>query len=211
MSKKVLVAEDEYDLRELYITWLEQEDYQVVAAENGLEAYELWTEDVDVAILDRRMPEIYGDKTLEKIRDDGFETPVAMITAVEADLDISGMGFDSYLDKPITKDDFISTIEDLLPTVEVRNSVRDFVRTGLKMHKLQQKHPIDLLDSHEQYQDLRLTHQELRNDIKHMSDYLNEYEREQMKNHITFLCDPDTDLDEASDSKLVDIATSCVS
>lgn len=211
MQKKVLVAEDKHDLRELYITWLEQENYEVVAAKNGLEAYELWTEDIDVAALDRRMPEVYGDQTLEKARNDGFETPVIMITAVEADLDISSMGFDSYLDKPVTKDEFISEIEELLPTVEVRRSVRDFVRTGVKMYKLQQKHPIDLLETHEQYQDLRMTHQELRNDIKHMSEPLNEYEREQMKNHITFLCTPDTDLTEASDRKLVDIATSCVS
>ena len=203
MKSTVLIAEDEDPLRRLYATWLENHDYNVRTAEDGLVAYNQWDNDIDVAVLDRRMPEIYGGEVLSKVREEGYKTPVAMITAVDPDLDISGMEFDAYMEKPATQDKFVSTVEDLIPTVDIRSTVRDFVRTGIKIHKLQKQHPETLLRSQETYQEISTTHEDLLSEMKAISGEMNEYEREQLVNHLTTISDGRVDIKNKSNFNLI--------
>ncbi len=111
-SPSVLVVEDEPDLANLYAAWLD-DDCDVETAYDGTEALDAIDEHVDVVLLDRRMPGLSGDRILDTIRDRGLDCRVAMVTAVEPDFEIIGMGFDDYLVKPVSKDELHEIIEQL--------------------------------------------------------------------------------------------------
>lgn len=108
----VLVVEDEPDLADLYAAWL-QGEYRVRTAYGGQEALEQLDEEVDVILLDRRMPGLSGDEVLEAVRGRDIDCRVAMVTAVEPDFDIVAMGFDDYLVKPVARDALIDTVDRL--------------------------------------------------------------------------------------------------
>jgi DNA-binding response OmpR family regulator len=109
----VLIVEDEPDLADLYSAWLR--DYCTVqTAYNGSQALEAIDESIDIVLLDRRMPGLSGDEVLDTIRSRGLDCRVAMVTAVEPDFDIIEMGFDDYLVKPVSNDDLIETVDQLL-------------------------------------------------------------------------------------------------
>jgi DNA-binding response OmpR family regulator len=109
----VLVVEDEPDLAELYTAWLDP--YCTVrTAYDGETALERIDGSVDIVLLDRRMPGLSGDAVLDTIRERGIDSRVAMVTAVEPDFDIVEMGFDDYLVKPVSADDLVDTVDQLL-------------------------------------------------------------------------------------------------
>jgi DNA-binding response OmpR family regulator len=109
----VLLVEDEPDVAETYEIWLDTE-FTVHVAPTGEEGLELLDEDVDVVLLDRRMPGLSGDEVLERIRERGLDCRVAMVTAVEPDFDILEMGFDAYLTKPVDSETLRTTVRNLL-------------------------------------------------------------------------------------------------
>lgn len=108
----VLVVDDEADALDAYAFWL-ADSYRVLTAESGDEALER-IDDVDVVLLDRRMPDRSDDEVLEAIREQGFDCRVVMVTAVDPDFDIVDLGFGTYLTKPIDEDDLDATGERLL-------------------------------------------------------------------------------------------------
>ena len=112
-SRTVLVVDDEPNLADLYAAWL-GERYETRVAYGGAEGLDLFGEDVDIALIDRLMPEMSGDEVLEHIRDTGHDCQVAMVTAVEPDFDIIEMGFDDYLVKPILRDELLEAVQNLL-------------------------------------------------------------------------------------------------
>lgn len=113
-SVTVLIVDDDESVIKLFRRWLE-DDYDVVTALDGTEALEvLEREPVDIVLLDRRMPGISGDDVLETITEQELDCQVAMVTAVEPDLDIIRMGFDDYVVKPPTRENIHRTIENLL-------------------------------------------------------------------------------------------------
>ncbi len=84
---KILIAEDEKDLRRLLYDQLIGEGYKVIEAEDGKRALELFnSENPDMAILDIMMPGTDGLSVLSKIRESS-EMPVIMLTARLADID----------------------------------------------------------------------------------------------------------------------------
>lgn len=119
----VLVVDDEAALAEMYATWLGDE-YAVTTATDGETALDAATDGVDVVLLDRRMPGLSGDETLDRLRSDGCTARVAMVTAVAPDFDVVDMPFDSYLIKPVRRDALFSTVEDLLALSSYDDAVR---------------------------------------------------------------------------------------
>ncbi|MFC6717801.1 response regulator transcription factor [Natrialbaceae archaeon GCM10025810] len=109
----VLIVEDEPDLANLYAAWLE-ERCVVETAYDGEQALEAIDEEIDVVLLDRRMPGLSGDTVLDTIRERCLDCRVAMVTAVEPDFDIIGMGFDDYLVKPVSKAELFEVIDQLV-------------------------------------------------------------------------------------------------
>jgi DNA-binding response OmpR family regulator len=132
----VLIVDDDADLVALYETFLEGM-YTVRTATGGPEALSAIDEDVDIALLDRRMPKMTGDEFLREIRDRGFDIRVAMFTAVEPDADIVDMPFDDYKMKPVEKSDLIGTVEVLLERAEYDEQSQEFFSLASKKAALE--------------------------------------------------------------------------
>lgn len=115
--KTVLVVDDTKNIRILLSTCLELEGYRVLTASNGKEAMELFEkEKLDLAFLDIKMPELSGTEVLKRIRDQGIETPVIIITAfatVKNAIECTRMGAVAYLQKPFTADKILHVLEEL--------------------------------------------------------------------------------------------------
>lgn len=80
--KKVLVVDDAKNIRMLLTKCLELEGYQVKTATNGKDALVLFSsERFDLAFLDIKLPELSGTEVLRRIRAQGNDTPVIVITA----------------------------------------------------------------------------------------------------------------------------------
>jgi DNA-binding response OmpR family regulator len=149
----VLIVEDEPDLADLYATWLDGE-YDVRVAYGGREALDKLDEDVEVVLLDRRMPDLSGDEALSEIRSRGYDCRVSMVTAVEPDFDIVAMGFDDYLVKPVSKDALHETVSNLLLRNAYDDGVQDLFSLASKKALLEsEKGPASLKES-EEYREL---------------------------------------------------------
>ncbi|HMB50833.1 MAG TPA: response regulator [Natronoarchaeum rubrum] len=134
----VLIVEDEKQVAELYASWLDDR-YRVSVAAGGEAALAAWDDEVDVVLLDRRMPDVSGDEVLAALRERGAECPVAIVTAIDPTVDIVEMGFDEYLVKPVDRDDLVETIERLLDRTKYRDGLQEYFanvskRTVLEKH-----------------------------------------------------------------------------
>jgi DNA-binding response OmpR family regulator len=160
----VLVVEDEPDLADLYATWL-RDDYRVRVAYGGREALDELDDQVDVVLLDRRMPDLSGDEALEAIRDRGVECRVAMVTAVEPDFDIVKMGFDDYLVKPVSRESLKETVENLLLRNTYDDGIQELFSLASKKAILESEKDAATLEEHEEYQKLSDRVDELRSQL----------------------------------------------
>lgn len=104
MSFKILIAEDEKVMRHMLTDFLENFDYEIVQAENGLIAWKLWKEfDYNLLITDINMPVLNGIDLLKKIKAENDSFPVIVITGVSvesAKLNALNNGADAFLSKP---------------------------------------------------------------------------------------------------------------
>ncbi len=111
---KILIAEDEKDLRMLLADQLSSVGYTVIGAENGAEALRLYDkEKPDMAILDIMMPVMDGLSVLAKIRETS-EMPIILLTARGEEIDKVGglrLGADDYLVKPWSMNELLARIE----------------------------------------------------------------------------------------------------
>jgi DNA-binding response OmpR family regulator len=132
----VLAVDDEPDLAELYRVYLDPE-YDVRIATGGEEAIDAMDETVDVVLLDRRMPDMSGHEVLNAIRGEGYDARVAMLTAVEPDVDIVEMPFDDYKTKPVTKEDLVTLVEVLLHRAAFDERSQEFFALASKKAALE--------------------------------------------------------------------------
>ena len=103
MGYKILIADDEAEIRDVLHLYLEKDGYDVIEAEDGVEAMEkLRKENPDLVILDIMMPGLDGYRVLRNIREHN-NIPVIMLSAKDTDADkILGLdlGADDYITKP---------------------------------------------------------------------------------------------------------------
>lgn len=115
---RILLVEDEENIREVVKLNLELEQFEVVGAENGKEALRLFREQhFDLIILDVMLPEIDGLQILEQIRLTDLEIPVIFLTARDTVADrISGLkkGADDYLTKPFVLEELLLRVNNLI-------------------------------------------------------------------------------------------------
>ncbi len=151
----VLVVDDEADLADLYTAWLEGE-YDLRTAYGGSEALEAFDEDVDVALIDRLMPDMSGDEVLATIRErtDGEDVKVAMVTAVEPDFDILEMGFDDYLVKPIRREELLDAVDRLRSRATYDEKLQEYFALVSKRSALESQKSERELAEHAGYQEL---------------------------------------------------------
>ncbi|MFC7200548.1 response regulator transcription factor [Halospeciosus flavus] len=149
----VMVVDDE-ELTETVQLWLEPH-WDVVLAHDGDEAVEEYGPHVDVVLLDRRMPTVSGSTALQRIRSQDGEARVAMMTAVEPDFDIADMEFDMYVRKPVSQNELVESVTELLRRTLYIREVRALFSLGAKLGALQEQYPADDLTEDERYQSLR--------------------------------------------------------
>ncbi|WP_144798304.1 HalX domain-containing protein [Halorubrum depositum] len=149
----VLVVEDEPDIAALYAGFLEGE-YDVDLAETVAEAIDRVDASVDVVLLDRRLPDGSGDDVLARIREAGYDCRVAMVTAVEPDFDIIGMGFDLYLTKPVSRSKLLAAIDTLLTRSEYDTLVQEAAALASKRAVLSSQKPAAQREGNEAYAEL---------------------------------------------------------
>ena len=113
MPKKILIVEDEANIRELLRLYLEREGYTVLEAENGVEGIKKWKSDKpDMLLLDVMMPVMDGWEGCREIRAES-DVPIIMLTAKGETADrVSGleMGADDYIVKPLEMPEVIARV-----------------------------------------------------------------------------------------------------
>ena len=150
----ILVIEDEPAIRDIYRRWLEEE-YDVRAAENGAEAIKKLDETVDVVLLDRRLPDIAGEELLADIRSQNLDCRVAIVSTVEPDFDIIELGFDLYIEKPVTEPEMLQeAVATLLKRSEFDEKMQEFMSLASKKATLDATKPSKELFRSDEYMDL---------------------------------------------------------
>lgn len=103
MNSKILIVDDEKEIRDLIEIYIKNEGYSVLKATNGKEALSIIDkEDIQLIILDIMMPEMDGMEVCQKVRETST-IPILMLSAKSEDMDkIQGImtGADDYLTKP---------------------------------------------------------------------------------------------------------------
>ncbi len=117
MKQKILVVEDQKDIRTVVEKYLSKEDYSVQTAENGFIALEKFSQsEFQLVILDVMMPGIDGFEVLQQIRSNS-EVPILMLTAREQEVDrIKGfdLGADDYVVKPFSPRELVKRVKAIL-------------------------------------------------------------------------------------------------
>lgn len=120
--KRVLLAEDDPDIRSLLAWAMRDDGFEVVEAEDGeqvlarLEAARGTAADdalPDVIVTDLRMPHVSGLEVLERLRHDGLGVPVVVVTAHGDALTVrraERLGAAAVLHKPVDLDDFLTAV-----------------------------------------------------------------------------------------------------
>lgn len=112
---KILVAEDNYNIRNLICKNLELNGYETVSAENGEVAFDLFTnQHIDLVVSDIMMPKTDGITLVKEIRDINLDIPIIIMTALDSFTDKEKgftSGADDYIVKPVDMDELILRIK----------------------------------------------------------------------------------------------------
>ncbi|MBL4954363.1 response regulator transcription factor [Neobacillus sp. YIM B02564] len=128
MSTKILIVDDDKEIRNLISVYLENEGIQTKQAEDALEALKLLDKEVfDLIILDIMMPKMDGIEACMKIREERH-MPIIMLSAKSEDMDkIQGLasGADDYMAKPFNPLELIARVKSQLRRYKRYNAEAD--------------------------------------------------------------------------------------
>lgn len=134
MENKILIAEDEDNIRKLIASYMVNEGFKVIEAANGEEAIDKFDNSYDfsLVILDVMMPKIDGYEVCRYIRKHS-DVPILMLTARDTEADeISGFnsGADEYISKPFSPRILVTRVKNLLKRTSM-NSMQDIELEGI--------------------------------------------------------------------------------
>ena len=115
--KTVLIAEDEKSIRDFIVINLKRSGYDVLEAENGKQAADLFdknNDNIDVVVLDIMMPEMDGMAVCKHIREKNAGVGIILLTAKAQEIDkISGLmsGADDYVTKPFSPSELMARVD----------------------------------------------------------------------------------------------------
>ena len=127
---RILIAEDNAEIRALVSSILVEEGHKVSVAQNGQQGLDMLMEDPpDILVLDIMMPQMDGYSVLKELKSAGVkdQMKILILTAKTSESDwVRGykLGADSYLTKPFDTDELINAIEDLLSSTKEQLRLR---------------------------------------------------------------------------------------
>ena len=130
--KKILVLEDEDNIRSFVIINLRRNGYEPIEAANGQQALERLkvNPDICLALLDVMLPDIDGFEVCRRIRAAGSKIGIIMLTAKSQDIDkVTGLmtGADDYITKPFSPAELIARVDALIRRLGVDEAEKDSV------------------------------------------------------------------------------------
>jgi DNA-binding response OmpR family regulator len=118
MNKRILIVDDETNVRLNFRMTLETEGYQIVEARSGEEAVQLFAEHLfALAILDMRLPGMDGLELLAKMRESGIRVPAMIVTAysdVPHAVKAMKLGAIDFLQKPLRPEDLRKIVAEVI-------------------------------------------------------------------------------------------------
>ena len=122
---KILVVEDNKNLRKLMVTYLKKNNYEPLEAEDGEQALDILDKNhVDLIITDIMMPNMDGFQLTKELREANYMLPILFVTAKES-IDDKKKGFligaDDYMVKPVDMDEMVLRVGVLLRRANIIN------------------------------------------------------------------------------------------
>ena len=152
--KHLLIIEDEEGILQFLKQGLEEENYQISSATNGLDGLTLFqNEKFDLVLLDWMLPEMTGLEVCKKIRETNSKTPIIFLTAkdtVQETVEGLKTGANDYIKKPFSFDELVERIK-----VQLRDKTEQEILTLGPIEINLQKHAVTVNKS-----DVSLTHKE---------------------------------------------------
>lgn len=136
---KILIVDDEPLIREVIKEYCALENYEVLEAENGVEALEkIKTNDIDIIVLDIMMPKLDGFSTLKEIKQIK-NIPVILLSARKEEFDkLMGfdLGSDDYMTKPFSPKELIARIKAIIKRTnkETEEYIYETLKIDFKGH-----------------------------------------------------------------------------
>lgn len=122
---KILVVEDDKNLRKLITTYLKKNEYITYEATNGLEALDIMdTNYIDLIISDIMMKKMDGYELTKSLRDANYTIPILLVTAKSTIADKKEgflLGADDYMVKPINMEELLLRVKVLLKRANAAN------------------------------------------------------------------------------------------
>ena len=153
MAQRILVVDDEEDLREILRFNLEAEGFEVETAASAEEALEREARDqrseVSLILLDVMMDRMSGFEMAQRLRESGNQTPIIFLTARDAhddQLQGFGVGADDYITKPFSFDTVLARVKAVLRrsslnTLSNQNAPSTLTKREHLILQLFQEHP----------------------------------------------------------------------
>ena len=139
MMTRILLIEDDADIREGVRLLLSAEGYEIIEADCGAKGLERLDESIDLVILDVMMPGISGIKTCEEIRKVSY-VPVLFLTAKSSETDkVMGLmaGGDDYIIKPFSYTELLGRVKALLRRYHVYSGKKTVEETAAEQTIIQ--------------------------------------------------------------------------
>ena len=138
---KILIVEDDELVRQLLVEILEHQDYGIETATDGQTAWELaQTVTYDLILLDVMLPKLSGIDFCRKLRNQGYQVPIMLITGRDSSKDRDeglDAGADDYLVKPFDHDELLARIRTLLDRDAVTTHILEWSELRLDSSRCQ--------------------------------------------------------------------------
>lgn len=129
MKHKILIIDDEKNIRDIFSLLLEEKNYSVQTAENGKQGLiKSLSFNPDVILLDMNMPDYSGIEVLAKIKEKAPAAEVVIITAfgtIQNAVEATKLGAYDYLEKPVDNDELLLLISRALEVKRLRREVSE--------------------------------------------------------------------------------------
>lgn len=140
MSNKILIVDDDAEIRKVTGIYLANEGYEILKAENGIEAIRIIEDtEVDLILLDIMMPEMDGIEVCMKIREKQLVMPIIFLSAKSEELDkIHGLasGADDYITKPFNAMELIARVKSNLRRYTRYSAVQNISKSLIEIGNL---------------------------------------------------------------------------